>query len=131
MRARMVAIQWRDGRICEVDLAPAFANLKIFRRVREDDALFQTMSVDEYGDALVWDDGAELSAMWIAELAEASMSNTEFRAAMDDLRHTLDSMALRLGVARRLIAEYRKDKPIPKHIALATRHLLGLRWDKQ
>ena len=43
---------------------------------------------------------------------------------MDRLHLTLDGMAARLGVARRLVADYRKDKPIPKHIALATRYLL-------
>jgi len=37
----------------------------------------------------------------------------------------LDGMAARLGVARRLIADYRKDKPIPKVVALATRQLLS------
>lgn len=45
--------------------------------------------------------------------------------AMDKLHLTLDGMAARLGIARRLVADYRKDKPIPKHIALATKYLLS------
>jgi len=82
------------------------------------------MQVSEYGDCLEWEDGAELSAVWIEELAEESLNNAEFRDAMDKLNLTLDGMSARLGIARRLVADYRKDKPIPKHIALATKYLL-------
>lgn len=127
---RDALIEWKDGGEVLVDLSPAFTTLRIFRRVRKDDELFRSMKVDEYGDALIWDDGAELSAMWIEELAWASMDNREFRDAMETLRMTLDSMAARLGVARRLIADYRKDKPVPKVVALATRYLLSQRWDQ-
>jgi len=46
---------------------------------------------------------------------------------MDALQMSLDGMAARLGIARRLVADYRKDKPIPKTVALATRYLLEQR----
>jgi hypothetical protein len=124
---RTAKIRWRGGAEQTIDLKPAFANLRIFLRLRTDDELFKTMKVNEDGNALEWDDGAELSAMWIEELAEASLDNEEFRQAMDRLNLTLDGMASRLGIARRLVADYRKDKPIPKHIALATRYLLDQR----
>lgn len=122
---RNALIEWKSGGAVVVDLAPAFVTLRIFAGVKKDDALFQTMAVDEYGDALVFADGTELSAMWIEELAAASMNNEEFRAAMDKLRFTLDGMASRLGLSRRLIADYRKAKAIPKVVALATRYLLS------
>ena len=32
--------------------------------------------------------------------------------------------ALALDISRRLVADYRKDKPIPRHIAFATRYLV-------
>jgi hypothetical protein len=51
------------------------------------------------------------------------MDATEFRWIMQELNATLDSMAAALGVARRLFADYRKSKPIPRHIALAARML--------
>jgi len=121
----MALIEWKSGVSKVIDLAPAFVTLRVFAKVRKDDELFRTMQVDEYGDALIFADGSELSAMWIEELAAASMDNGEFREAMDKLRFTLDGMAARLGVARRLIADYRKDKPIPKVVALATRQLLS------
>lgn len=129
LQGRYARIEWKGGGSVVVDLAPAFVTLKVFRDLRTKDALFQTMVVDEYGDALTWADGAELSAQWVSELAQSSMTNEEFREAMDRLRVTLDSMAARLGVARRLVADYRKDKPIPKFVALATRYLLRTAWD--
>jgi len=74
---------------------------------------------------VVWEDGSELSATWLYELSEpAFLTNAEFRSAMDRLHMSLDGMAMRLGIARRLVAEYRKDKPIPRTVALATRHLV-------
>ena len=125
LEGRMALIEWKGGVSKVIDLAPAFVTLRVFAKVRKDDELFRTMQVDEYGDALIFADGSELSAMWIEELAAASMDNGEFREAMEKLRFTLDGMAARLGVARRLIADYRKDKPIPKVVALATRQLLS------
>jgi len=123
-RARIV---WRGGTAQIVDLSPALSSHRLFIPLRKDEALFKTMRVSPLGDALEWDDGAELSAEWIEELALASLDNAEFRNAMDVLNMSLDGMAARLGVARRLIAEYRKDRPIPPSVALATRYLVDQR----
>lgn len=125
---RNVRILWRGAvEPMLVDVGPALMNLRIFARLRTDDDLFRSLRVSEFGDCLEWPDGAELSAIWIEELADASLDNAQFRDAMDQLQMSLDGMAARLGVARRLIADYRKDKPIPKSIALATRYLLEQR----
>ncbi len=121
----MARILWKTGIAEWVDLTPALANHRAFVRLRSDDALFARLRVSEYGDCLEWDDGSELSAVWIEELAEETLDNAKFRDAMDKLHLTLDGMAARLGIARRLVADYRKDKPIPKHIALATKYLLS------
>lgn len=122
---RSVHVVWQSGEVHTVDINPALLSHRSFVKLRTDDELFLSASVDEYGDSIVWSDGSELSAVWIYDLAEpASLSNEEFRSAMDDLHMSLDGMAVRLGVARRLIAEYRKDKPIPRTVALATRHLV-------
>jgi hypothetical protein len=127
LKARVVSVAWDDGTKSLVDLMPALASHKGFVRLRTDNRLFRTVSVGEYGGYLRWEDGSELSSVWVEELRDASLDNTEFREAMDRLQMSLDGMAARLGIARRLIAEYRKDKPIPKHIALATRYLLEQR----
>ena len=117
----------RTGGTQLVDLTPALASHRAFVGLRLDDNAFRAFAVSEMGDALEWPDGAELPSTWIEELADASLDNAEFRDAMDTLQMSLDGMAARLGIARRLIADYRKDKPIPKHIALATRYLLEQR----
>jgi hypothetical protein len=127
LKARIVSIEWDDGTRSSVDLMPALASHKGFVRLRTDDTLFRTIGVGEYGGYLHWDDGSELSSVWVEELRDASLDNTEFREAMERLQMSLDGMAARLGIARRLIAGYRKDRPIPKHIALATRYLLEQR----
>lgn len=124
---RLAEITWNGDRVEVVDLAPALASHRAYVRLRTDDALFQTMRVSEFEDCLEWSDGSELSAVWIEELAEAVLGNDEFRAAMDQMNMSLDGMAAHLGVARRLVADYRKDKPIPRHIALATRYLMEQR----
>lgn len=125
MNGRMVHIEWQSGERHDVDLMPALLSHRSFVRLRTDDALFNTAAKDEFGDAIMWSDGSELSATWIYELAEpGSLSNDEFRSAMETLHMSLDGMAVRLGIARRLVAEYRKDRPIPRTVSLATRHLV-------
>ncbi len=125
MNGRMVHIEWQSGERHDVDLMPALLSHRAFVRLRTDDALFNTAAKDEFGDAIMWSDGSEVSATWIYELAEpGSLSNDEFRSAMETLHMSLDGMAVRLGIARRLVAEYRKDRPIPRTVSLATRHLV-------
>ena len=121
---RRVRVRWKSGNVAVIDLMPALASHRAFIRLREDDALFKTLRVNEDGNALEWDDGAELSAEWIERIPPVAMTNEEFRSAMDDLEMSLDGMAAMLGTARRQIASYRKDKPIPNAIALATRFLV-------
>jgi len=121
---RRVRVVWKSGRTQDIDLAPALLSDRDFVRVRVDDALFRTLDVDEYGDALIWDDGAELSALWIDELSLPSLSNADFRNAMDILQMSLEGMAVRLGISRTLIAEYRKNRPLPPYVALAVSYLI-------
>ncbi|HEY8577115.1 MAG TPA: hypothetical protein VIL88_12325 [Devosia sp.] len=125
LAGRVLQIAWTSGEIQDVDVAPALLSHRSFVRLRSDDALFQSAKLDEFGDAVIWADGSELAATWIHELSVPSdLTNDEFRSAMDSLQMSLDGMATRLGIARRLIAEYRKDRPIPRTVALATRHLV-------
>lgn len=118
-------VTWRGNAMpVRVDLSPALVARRHFQRLRTDSTLFSTARVNDDGTAVIWDDGSEVSALWIEDLAAASLDNAQFRDAMDRLHFTLDAMAAHLGIARRLVADYRKDKPIPKTVALATRYLL-------
>jgi hypothetical protein len=119
-----VRIHWKSGGSQVVDLAPAILSHRHFIPLRQNEELFCQLSVSETEDSLIWPGDIELSAVWIEELAPSSLDNEEFRGAMDELQFSLDGMAARLGIARRLVADYRKDKPIPPAIALATRYLV-------
>ena len=121
---RRIVITWETGETDIVDIMPALASRPVFMALRTDDALFQTMKVNEEGNAIEWDDGAELTAIWIRRLVPDNFGNGDFRAAMAMLGFSLQGMASALQVSRRLIADYRKDKPIPRHIALATKYLV-------
>lgn len=121
---RKVAVTWRSGSTTIVDLAPALESRRIYIPLRADDALFATLRVSQHGDAIEWDGGLDFSAVWLDRLPPATFDNEDFRQAMDDLGMTLDGMAAQLEISRRQVADYRKDKPIPRHIALAVRYLV-------
>lgn len=121
---RKVRVTFEDGRRKVVDLKAALESRRIYKPLRADDALFRAFRISEYCNALEWSDDLDFSAVWLDALPSVEFSNADFRAAMDELGMTLDGMAAALEVSRRLIADYRKDKPIPQHISLATRYLL-------
>ena len=121
---RKIHVRFDNGIEKTVDLSPALASRRIYIPLRDDEALFRSFKVSEYRDALEWSDELDFSALWLEALPAVDFSNDDFRRAMDDLGMTLDGMAAALEVSRRLIAEYRKDKPIPRHIGLATRYLV-------
>lgn len=122
---RRVHVRFTSGDEKTVDLAPALASRRIFIPLREDDALFRQMTIGAFGTALEWPGpDLEFSAVWLDDLPPATFSNAEFRDAMDRLGFSLDGMAAALEISRRLVADYRKAKPIPRHIALATRYLV-------
>ncbi|CDZ30463.1 DUF2442 domain-containing protein [Neorhizobium galegae] len=122
---RKVRIVWEDGETKVVDLAPALESRRIYIPLRHDDELFRQMRVSEYRNALEWPgEDLEFSAVWLAALPSITFDNGDFRNAMDELGMTLDGMASALEISRRLVADYRKNKPIPRHVALATRYLV-------
>lgn len=122
---RCVHVRFTSGVEKTVDLVPALASRRIFIPLREDDALFRQMTISPWADALQWPGpDLEFPAEWLDDLPPATFSNAEFRDAMDRLGFSLDGMAAALEISRRLVADYRKAKPIPRHIALATRYLV-------
>ena len=121
---RNVRIVWQGGRETVLDLAPVLLSRRLYIPLRDDNILFATVRVSEYGDAIEWDGGIEISALWLTRLTPTEFTNSDFREAIAALGMSLEGMAAALGISRRQIAAYRKDKKIPRHIALATRFLL-------
>lgn len=121
---RRVRLVWRSGDESVVDLAPALEVRRIYKRLRADDALFATLTVNEDGNGIEWEDGTDFSALWLRALPPADFSNADFREAMASLGQTLEGMALELGLSRRQVAYYAGEKPVPRHIGLAVRYLL-------
>lgn len=121
---RKVGVTFDDGRRKIVDLAPALESRRFYIPLRNDDDLFHTLRISEFRDALEWDGDLDFSAVWLERLPSIEFDNSDFRAAMETLGMTLDGMAAALEISRRQVADYRKNKPIPRHIGLATRYLV-------
>ncbi|MDM9626193.1 DUF2442 domain-containing protein [Rhizobium sp. S152] len=129
--ARNIRITWQTGETVTLDLAPALQSRRIYIPLRGDDLLFRQVAVNEYGDGIEWPvEDLEFSAAWLESLPSIEFSNADFRTAMERLGHSLEGMATALQISRRLVADYRKDKPIPRHIAFATRYMLEHQFSK-
>jgi len=124
LEERKVYLAFDNGLEKIVDLAPALQSRRFYIPLRENDTLFRSFRVSEYGDAIEWNDDLDFSAEWLERLPDISFSNADFRQNMDRLNMSLDGMATALEISRRQVASYRKDKPIPRHIAYAARYLV-------
>jgi hypothetical protein len=124
LEGRKVEVVFDDGRRKVVDLAPALESRRFYIPLRNDNTLFRSFSISSYGDAIEWDNGLDFSAVWLDRLPSIEFDNSDFRNAMEELGMTLDGMAAALQISRRQVADYRKNKPIPRHIGLAARYLV-------
>ena len=74
---RKVRVTWDDGGSDEVDLQSALAHRKVFAAPLNDDAIFASAKVGSFGDCITWGGDAELSAVWIEELARSAKAFAE------------------------------------------------------
>jgi hypothetical protein len=119
-----VSVTWADGlrkgMTENVDLAPVIMQYRIFQPLRVDVELFASVQLSEDGDTLVWDEGRiDMAATTVERLAAESMTNAQFRSFLDRHGLTLDAAGAVLGISRRQVAYYSKDRPIPRLVALA------------
>jgi hypothetical protein len=63
-------ILWMEGGTDIVDAFPALESRRVFDQVKSSERMFSACEVGEHGTCVVWPDGAELSAAWIARLTE-------------------------------------------------------------
>jgi hypothetical protein len=115
-----------------VDLAPLVLTHKLYKPLRDNLDLFNTVHMIEHGSAVAWgdDDAIDMAATSIERLAEEQMSTADFRAWLEQHKLTYDAAAARLGISRRLVAYYADERPVPRYIALACRYL-DLEWASQ
>jgi hypothetical protein len=104
-----------------VDLAPLIFSKKIFAPLRDDEPLFRTVHVVEDGAAIAWGVGGEIdmAATTIESLADEIMTPADFAEFLRRNGLSLDSAAAQLGISRRLVGYYAKERAIPRYIALA------------
>ena len=81
----------------------------------------------EDGAAIAWGDGSaiDVAATTIESLAEEAMTPDDFAEFLRRNRLSFNSAAAQLGISRRLVAYYAKERAIPRHIALACAYLEG------
>jgi hypothetical protein len=124
-RAFRVHVAWnagsRAGSTSIVDLAPLILSRKVFAPLRRDEALFNSLHPIDDGHALAWgdDDQIDIAATTVERLAEQTMTPADFAAFLRRNSLSLDAAAALLGLGRRVVAYYAKDRAIPRHIALA------------
>lgn len=127
----MVSVTWaegeRRGRTDRVDLAPVIFTFRVFRPLRDGAVALADVQIGEWGASLVWEGhpDLEIGADAVEKLAAETMTNHDFAAFLKRNRLTLDAAAAHLGIARRLVAYYAKEREIPRCIALACRYLDG------
>ena len=124
-----VIVDWaggaRAGQRDVIDLAPHLYTYRMFGGLRADPALFAQVRLGEWGASIGWggDDGLDIPASALESLAEKAMTNADFTAFLERHHLTLDGAAAQLGISRRLVAYYAKDREIPRLVALACAYL--------
>lgn len=124
-----IRVRWsagrRQGMTSDVNLAPMIYSFKIFAPLRDDAALFATAHVVEDGAAIAWgdDDQIDIAATTVENLADEAMTPADFAEFLRRNRLSLDAAAAQLGISRRLIAYYAKEREIPRYIALACAYI--------
>lgn len=127
--ANTIRVTWaagpRLGRTDRVDLSPVIFTYKVFRPLRDGTIPFGSVRLGPWGGSVRWegDDDLDIGAETIDDLAAATMTNAEFSDFLQRNRLTLDAAAAQLGIARRRVAYFAKDREIPRYIALACRQL--------
>jgi len=119
-----VHVSWEDGRSEDIDLAPVILGFKVFRPLREDRALFESVRLGDFGSSIVWTDDMDLAAYTLERLAESRhvMSVVEFREWMKRNHLTLDTAAPVLGISRRTAAAISSgERPMDLTTTLACR----------
>jgi hypothetical protein len=122
-RDHALVVAWADGSVADVDVTEPIFRLKHFRPLRNRDR-FRKVRVGDWGWAVTWGDGLDLSheRLWTLakEQAKVNMTPGALRAWLR--AHELDQgrFAKLLGISRRSVVYYATGRqPITRLVALA------------
>lgn len=122
----VIRVEWSEGsrvkRADVVDLSPMINTFRLYRPLRENKELFETIHLIERGRVLAWgdDDQIDMLADNVQELAEETMTPGDLRdfLVLNDL--TQGEAAALLDRSRRQIANYvAGSEPIPRGFVLS------------
>lgn len=109
----------RAGRTDDVDLSSAIGSYTYYRSLRNNHELFRTAHLIDNGNTVAWDNGLEMSAETIENIAQESLSPQDFAEFLIRNKLTQAAAAAILGRSRRQIGYYLSPGPVPRVIALA------------
>ena len=116
---RRLVITWRGGAESVVDVAEHIDRFALFAPLRDDDRLFRTVSVGEWGWCVHWSDQLEISSdtLWRLALGQGSAWLRAWRKAHGT---TQSEAAEALGVSPRMWRYYEAGMHLlPKTVRLA------------
>lgn len=122
-----IMVTWSRGprapKTEKIDLSPLVNSLKIYKPLRNNRALFETVHLlDEGGDIIAWgdDDAIDMDSLALEELARDMMTAEDFKALLNTLQFTHLTAGAMLGYSRRHIENFLSGaKPVPRVCSLA------------
>ena len=125
-QGRRLAIAWKGGAESVVDVSGHLAEYAVFAPLRQDDELFRTVEVGEWGWCVHWSDDIEISAdtLWRLTLEQGAEWLRAWRTAR---RMTQAEAARALGVSPRMWRYYEAGS----HLLPKTVRLAGIGFDAQ
>lgn len=120
-----IKVTWKGGGSCTVDLTGLIARVPAFDKLK-DAGIFMRVGVIDWGWAVGWPGGLDLSADTVKRMAEeqAQMTGNDLVHWQERLDLTIDETAELLGLSGRTVKNYRRrDASIPSAIGMACRAL--------
>ena len=129
-----VKVTFENGKQADIDLSRMINTFKVYAPLRNDEKLFASVRVGEWGWHIEWTRDMDMSAETLMRLhleqTGEAMRQEEFTAWMERHGLSLDTAAKALGISRRMAAYYKSgQRIIPKTIRLACKGA-GLEFDK-
>lgn len=120
-----VVVEWIEGVGAShtelVDLSPIIQQFKLYKPLRENRDLFESVRLANDGETLEWGDGEiDMAAESVERLAGEQMTGKDFRDFLERNGLTRKAAAAELGRSLRAIYLYTmSETPIPRVVALA------------